>query len=114
MMITIIPRFPRIFLSNPKHHRLLSTRPQVTIGIRREDPGRIWERRCPLTPEAVEVLVKKEGVSVLVQDCDRRVFGVGEFVKVCLPSVADPPSPYIHPPSLFPLSFPILHSILTP
>jgi hypothetical protein len=56
----------------------------VTIGIRREDPGRIWERRCPLTPEAVDTLVKKERARVLVQDCDRRVFGVEEFVKVCI------------------------------
>jgi alpha-aminoadipic semialdehyde synthase len=71
----------RVFISS----RLLSTstRPKVTIGIRREDPERIWERRCPLTPEAVDTLVRKEGVRVLVQDCDRRVFGVGEFVKVC-------------------------------
>jgi alpha-aminoadipic semialdehyde synthase len=62
--------------------RRLSTS-QVTIGIRREDPSRIWERRCPLTPDAVEVLVRQKGVRVLVQDCDRRVFGLGEFVKVC-------------------------------
>lgn len=26
--------------------------------------------------------MSKEGVRVLVQDCDRRVFGIGEFVKV--------------------------------
>jgi alpha-aminoadipic semialdehyde synthase len=119
MTITIIPRLPRVFLSNPKHHRLLSTRPQVTIGIRREDPGRIWERRCPLTPEAVEVLVKKEGVSVLVQDCDRRVFGVGEFVKVCvchLSLILSYTPSYIHPPSPshLPLSFSTLRSTLTP
>jgi alpha-aminoadipic semialdehyde synthase len=54
----------------------------LTIGIRREDPERIWERRCPLTPDAVHELVKKENIQVLIQDCDRRVFPMAEFVKV--------------------------------
>lgn len=79
----IIRRSPlsRIFTSR----RLLSTHPagNVTVGIRREDPTRIWERRCPITPEAVEHLVQKEGVNVLVQDCDRRIFPIADFVKVC-------------------------------
>ncbi|KAF7986808.1 hypothetical protein HWV62_20442 [Athelia sp. TMB] len=66
--------------------RFISTTPaaaqhSVTLGIRREDPDRIWERRCPLTPEAVEHLVKKEGIKVLVQDCDRRVFPIADFIK---------------------------------
>jgi alpha-aminoadipic semialdehyde synthase len=55
---------------------------KLTIGIRREDPTRIWERRCPLTPEAVESLVHEVNVDVLIQDCDRRVFPVHQFVKV--------------------------------
>lgn len=54
----------------------------MTIGIRREDPARIWERRCPLTPDAVHDLVHKDGVEVLVQDCERRVWSTDEFVKV--------------------------------
>ncbi|EIW77770.1 hypothetical protein CONPUDRAFT_128756 [Coniophora puteana RWD-64-598 SS2] len=58
-----------------------TTTSQVTLGLRREDPARIWERRCPLTPDAVSELVEKDGVRVLVQDCDRRVFPVDEFVK---------------------------------
>lgn len=67
--------------------RLSTVSRQVTIGIRREDPARIWERRCPITPDAVELLVRKENVKVLVQDCDRRIFPITEFVKVCnLPS----------------------------
>ncbi|KIM79378.1 hypothetical protein PILCRDRAFT_74408 [Piloderma croceum F 1598] len=83
MTITHISRrSPLHHLLPHRHLRVFSTRPtQVTVGIRREDPGRIWERRCPLTPEAVDRLVRKEGVRVLVQDCDRRVFGIGEFVK---------------------------------
>lgn len=54
----------------------------LTIGIRREDPARLWERRCPLTPSAVEELVQDAGVRVLVQDCHRRVFGIHEFESV--------------------------------
>ncbi|TCD71109.1 hypothetical protein EIP91_000203 [Steccherinum ochraceum] len=54
---------------------------KITIGIRREDPQRIWERRCPLTPDAVHDLVHGEGVNVLIQDCERRVWNTNEFVK---------------------------------
>ncbi|KAI6024246.1 Saccharopine dehydrogenase-domain-containing protein [Pisolithus marmoratus] len=55
--------------------------PKLTVGIRREDPSRIWERRCPLTPDAVQELVQQDGVDVLVQPCDRRVFHVDHFLK---------------------------------
>jgi len=54
----------------------------VTIGIRREDPGRIWERRAPLTPDAVAELVSRDNVRVLVQECERRVFPLGEYIHV--------------------------------
>ena len=54
----------------------------VTIGIRREDPGRIWERRAPLTPDAVAELVNRDNVRVLIQECDRRVFPLEEYVHV--------------------------------
>lgn len=57
----------------------------LTIGIRREDPERIWERRCPLTPDAVHELVHKDKVRVLVQECDRRIFTMDDFYKVSLP-----------------------------
>lgn len=56
---------------------------KLTVGIRRENPSRIWERRCPLTPDAVESLVHEENVDVLIQDCDRRVFPAQQFLKVC-------------------------------
>lgn len=55
---------------------------RLTVGIRREDPTRIWERRCPLTPDAVHDLVHKDGVDVLVQPCERRVFTASDFIKV--------------------------------
>ena len=54
----------------------------VTIGIRREDPGRIWERRAPLTPDAVAELVNRDNVRVLIQECERRVFPLEEYVHV--------------------------------
>ena len=47
---------------------------KLTIGIRREDPQRIWERRCPLTPEAVSQLVEQEVVG--------RVDGHGDVEEV--------------------------------
>lgn len=71
----------RGFIRSFTSKRFLSTRP-LTIGIRREDPTRIWERRSPITPEAVQYLVQEEGVNVLVQDCHRRIFPVTDFVKV--------------------------------
>ncbi|TFY70293.1 hypothetical protein EVG20_g2710 [Dentipellis fragilis] len=54
---------------------------QVTIGIRREDPARVWERRAPLTPSTVAELVERDGVRVLVQDCERRVFPIDEYKR---------------------------------
>ena len=54
----------------------------VTIGIRREDPARIWERRAPLTPDTVAELVSRDNVRVLVQECERRVFPLEEYIRV--------------------------------
>lgn len=53
----------------------------ATLGIRAEDPKRLWERRCPLTPDAVASLTA-QGVDVVVQPCNRRVFVDKEFVAV--------------------------------
>ena len=60
----------------------MSSSPKFTIGTRREDPARIWKRRCPLTPDAVEELTHKDGIDVLIPLCDRRVFPVYYFVEV--------------------------------
>ncbi|KAI5116909.1 hypothetical protein M0805_000804 [Coniferiporia weirii] len=73
----LVSRSRRVGASN--HHRHAHSG-RVVIGVRREDPGRIWERRCPLTPDAVERLVH-DGFDVLVQPCERRVFRTDEFVK---------------------------------
>ncbi|EKM51292.1 uncharacterized protein PHACADRAFT_177943 [Phanerochaete carnosa HHB-10118-sp] len=79
--MTILRRAPLLLSArgahSPAHSRSVSN--GLTIGIRREDPSRIWERRCPLTPEAVNELVTKEGVNVVVQPCDRRVFTMREM-----------------------------------
>jgi len=55
----------------------------LIVGIRREDPSRIWERRAPLTPDAVNELVERRGVQVHVEQCDRRIFQDKEYEKVC-------------------------------
>ena len=55
--------------------------PKLVVGIRKEDPSRIWERRAPLTPDAVHRLVKSTGVDVLIQDCERRTFSISDYVK---------------------------------
>ncbi|KAI9456540.1 Saccharopine dehydrogenase-domain-containing protein [Lactarius psammicola] len=63
-------------------HRFYSSQTTpVTIGIRREDPGRKWERRVPLTPDAVAELVSHDKVRVLIQECERRVFPVDEYIR---------------------------------
>jgi hypothetical protein len=72
----------RAFLHSVRHARFLATRPALTLGIRREDPSRIWERRVPLTPKAVQSLISEERVRVLLQPCARRVFPTEEYVKV--------------------------------
>jgi len=64
------------------HRFYASQTTPVTIGIRREDPGRKWERRAPLTPDAVAELVCHDKVRVLIQECERRVFPVDEYIRV--------------------------------
>ncbi|KAJ3822455.1 hypothetical protein F5880DRAFT_1458434, partial [Lentinula raphanica] len=54
--------------------------PQVTplvIGIRREDPSRVWERRVPLTP--VDVKALPFPIHVHIQPSDKRVFRDREY-----------------------------------
>ncbi|KAG2121616.1 Saccharopine dehydrogenase-domain-containing protein [Suillus clintonianus] len=68
----------------PARRTLATVSPEhakVTLGIRREDPSRIWERRCPVTPDEVAQLVQHLDVNVLIQDCDRRVFPIDQFIK---------------------------------
>lgn len=77
-------RRPTLTPLSPLARRRYSTHNvPVTIGIRCEDPARVWERRAPLTPDVVAELVEKDGVRVLVQDCERRVFPLDEYIRVC-------------------------------
>ena len=81
--LTLLPAFSR------RAYGTISPKPsKLTLGIRREDPLRIWERRCPLTPDAVHELVRKDGVEVLVQPCERRVFTSNDFLRVRVPYVS--------------------------
>ena len=62
-------------------HSTTPNTPRLIVGIRKEDPSRIWERRAPLTPDAVHHLVKSTGVDVLIQDCERRAIPTSDYVK---------------------------------
>ncbi|WVQ67733.1 uncharacterized protein L199_005937 [Kwoniella botswanensis] len=54
------------------------SRQLTTLGLRREDPKRIWERRTALTPDAIKGLISeqkgKEELQVEVESCGRRCF----------------------------------------
>ncbi|KAH8813712.1 Saccharopine dehydrogenase-domain-containing protein [Flagelloscypha sp. PMI_526] len=74
-------------LSRPRRTALLlrgvryasGQQPKVVIGLRKEDPTRIWERRTPLTPDAVKYLVKEKNVAVVVEQCARRVCSSAQY-----------------------------------
>ncbi|OQX52516.1 MAG: hypothetical protein B5M54_08735 [Candidatus Aminicenantes bacterium 4484_214] len=51
------------------------------IGIRREDKN-IWERRAPLIPSHVQDLIRNEGLEIMVQPSQIRVFTNEEYEKV--------------------------------
>ncbi|KAF9446416.1 hypothetical protein P691DRAFT_783738 [Macrolepiota fuliginosa MF-IS2] len=54
---------------------------KLTLAMRREDPARIWERRAPLTPDVVNELIEEEGIDVVIEPCERRVFPTKEYEK---------------------------------
>ncbi|KAG2222858.1 hypothetical protein INT45_000473 [Circinella minor] len=51
-----------------------------SIGIRREDKSR-WERRAPLTPDAVKELVHETGARVYIQPSTKRIFSDSVYTK---------------------------------
>ncbi|KAI9496686.1 Saccharopine dehydrogenase-domain-containing protein [Zychaea mexicana] len=51
-----------------------------SIGIRREDKSR-WERRAPLTPDAVNALVQETGARVYIQPSTKRIFPDSAYTK---------------------------------
>jgi alpha-aminoadipic semialdehyde synthase len=65
------------------------TRSLTTIGIRREDPSRVWERRAPLTPQAVQSLLStRKDLEVEVESCQRRCFPNESYQQVRIPTLA--------------------------
>ncbi len=50
------------------------------IGIRREDKNE-WERRVPLTPEAVKELKKNQGIESIVQPSNLRIYKDREYLE---------------------------------
>lgn len=50
-----------------------------TLGLVREDYG-MWERRAPLSPDHVKVLVN-QGFTVIIQPCSRRIFSNTEYIE---------------------------------
>lgn len=78
-MIRTLSRTPRV---GALHRRSFATSPAAlaTLGMRREDPRRVWERRAPLTPDAVRGLIKDN--SVEVESCERRCFSDEQYEAV--------------------------------
>ena len=73
----------RFFLAHHTYHS--SFRSITTLGIRREDPSRVWERRSPLTPQAVSSLLfetKPAELRVEVESCRRRCFLDEQYLQV--------------------------------
>ena len=66
----ILQRFTSFYPSRSKH----------VIGIRREDQSP-WERRSPLAPEHVRILVKKHNIKVLIQASNRRAFPILSYIQ---------------------------------
>lgn len=73
-MLTRLHRFVK-----PSHFAYYSTK-KIAIGIRREDKN-CWERRTPLTPEHVQLLVD-QGCEVYVEPCNKRAFTNDEYRQV--------------------------------
>jgi hypothetical protein len=69
-------------------HRLCLPSISQSCFSSREDPARIWERRAPLTPDAVHKLTASLNVKFHILPCARRVFSNIEYVKVCSPFCA--------------------------
>ncbi|RXK35397.1 hypothetical protein M231_07341 [Tremella mesenterica] len=64
------------------HHRFLGRR-HITLGIRREDPKRIWERRTPLTPSGISSLLSSSrDLEVEVESCQRRCYPDNAYLSV--------------------------------
>lgn len=57
-----------------------------SIGLRREDKSR-WERRAPLTPDAVKKLIQETGTKVYVQSSTKRIFSDKAYSDVSIAGI---------------------------
>ena len=55
---------------------------KLVLGIRREDKNR-WERRAPLAPHHVRILVER-GIKVIIQPSSLRTFSDRQYKEVSL------------------------------
>lgn len=62
-------------------NRIIQRHHYATIGIRREDKSR-WERRAPLTPDHVKLLIKDTGTKIYIQPSTKRIFPIETYERV--------------------------------
>ncbi|WVQ72546.1 hypothetical protein IAR50_002103 [Cryptococcus sp. DSM 104548] len=67
----------------PRHIPRRLGRSLTTLGLRREDPARIWERRTPLTPDTARRLLAESNdqLTIQVESCRRRCFGDEQYTQ---------------------------------
>lgn len=68
----------KALLASLQQRRALSS-----IGLRRENKSR-WERRAPLTPEAVKKLIQETGTRVYVESSTKRIFSDKAYAEVSI------------------------------
>lgn len=61
-------------------NRIIQRHHYATIGIRREDKSR-WERRAPLTPDHVKLLIKDTGTKIYIQPSTKRIFPIETYER---------------------------------
>lgn len=69
----------RVRVINATQRLMTDYKGNRVLGILREEFG-VWERRAPLSPDQVGMLIKENpGTKVLVQPCTRRIFSDAEY-----------------------------------
>ncbi|GAA5960892.1 hypothetical protein JCM3765_007527 [Sporobolomyces pararoseus] len=74
-------RRPQCFTRNSIRNLHTTRRLEATLGIRKEDPARTYERRAPLCPDSVKELIK-EGHQVLVERSGKRIYRDHSYEQV--------------------------------
>jgi ribosomal protein L31E len=70
----------------PLHLHLAQGARRVTVAIKAEHPDRIWERRTPLVPDHVRLLIQSfpNQLTVNVESSQKRIFDDQSYANVCL------------------------------